>query len=131
MKSVRAWLMGLFMGVMLMGCTQRTIYVTSEPAGALVYLNDQEVGRTPVSVPFTHYGVYDVRLELEGHLPMWTQAEAKTPWWDHIGPDLAAEMIPGSKSEVRWHFDLAPKGEDNPEALLDRAGQLRATTRQR
>ncbi len=131
MQSVCVLVAGLLINVMMMGCTQRTIHVTSEPAGALVYLNDQEVGRTPVSVPFTHYGVYDVRLEMEGFSPLWTQAEAKTPWWDHIGPDLVAEMMPGSQSNVRWHFDLTPKGDDNPEALLDRAGQLRATTRQR
>jgi hypothetical protein len=52
----------------LLGCVERTISITSEPRGALVYLNDEEVGRTPVSVPFTYYGVYDVRLERE---PEW------------------------------------------------------------
>lgn len=49
----------------LAGCIERTITVTSKPAGALVYLNDEEIGRTPVTVPFTFYGVYDVRLEHE------------------------------------------------------------------
>ena len=50
----------------LTGCIERLITVTSQPAGALVYLNDEEVGRTPVTVPFRFYGVYDVRLEHEG-----------------------------------------------------------------
>ena len=48
------------------GCIERLITVRSQPPGALVYLNDEEVGRTPVTVPFKFYGVYDVRLEHEG-----------------------------------------------------------------
>ena len=35
----------------LTGCVQRTITVNSDPQGALVYLNDIEIGRTPVTVP--------------------------------------------------------------------------------
>ncbi len=50
----------------LTGCVERTITVTSDPSGALVYLNDTEIGRTPVTVPFTFYGTYDVRLEHDG-----------------------------------------------------------------
>jgi hypothetical protein len=52
--------------VCLGGCIRRSITITSQPAGALVWLNDEEIGRTPVTVPFTYYGVYDVRLEHEG-----------------------------------------------------------------
>ncbi len=51
---------------LLTGCVERLITVKSTPAGALVYLNDEEVGRTPVTVPFKFYGTYDVRLEHEG-----------------------------------------------------------------
>ena len=47
------------------GCVQRTISITSRPSGALVHLNDEEVGRTPLTVPFTYYGTYDVRLSHE------------------------------------------------------------------
>lgn len=47
------------------GCVERVISITSEPSGSLVHLNDEEVGRTPLTVPFTFYGVYDVRLSHE------------------------------------------------------------------
>ncbi len=58
------------------GCVERTIHITSDPSGALVHLNDEEVGRTPVTVPFTFYGVYSVRLTQE---PRWVSpAEAAT-----------------------------------------------------
>lgn len=53
---------------LLSGCVERLITVKSNPSGAIVFLNDEEIGRTPATVPFRFYGVYDVRLELE---PRW------------------------------------------------------------
>lgn len=125
-------LLGLALLTGGVGCTQRTIEITSEPSGALVHLNDREVGRTPLEVPFTFYGTYDVRLEREGHHPFWTQAKARAPLWDLPGPDLVAEAIPGTHSRVRWHFELAPApaaGDVDDALLLDRARQLRARLR--
>ena len=49
------------------GCLERTVTITSDPEGALVTLNDQQIGRTPVETGFRYFGVYDVRLELEGY----------------------------------------------------------------
>jgi DUF971 family protein len=105
----------------LAGCVERTITITSEPDAALVYLNDEEVGRTPLTVPFTFYGVYDVRLEHDGCRPLWTKKKAQAPWWETIGPDLVAEMIPGNKAEQRWHFKLEPSPPDDVDALFHRA----------
>ncbi len=115
-----------------LGCVQRTLSITSEPAGALVWLNDEEVGRTPLAVPFTWYGVYDVRLEKAGHEPLWTTGEARPPWWEYPGPDLVAEMIPGAKSNVAWHYEMreavAAEDVDVP-ALMQRARDMREETR--
>jgi hypothetical protein len=108
------------------GCVERTISITSEPTGALVYLNDEEVGRTPLTVPFTFYGTYDVRLEHEGYQPLWTQQRAKAPWWEAPGPDLLAEAKPHNKTEQVWHFKMQPEGEVDQAALIDHARQLRA-----
>jgi hypothetical protein len=108
------------------GCVERTISITSEPEGALVYLNDEEVGRTPLTVPFTFYGLYDVRLEKDGYKALWTTQNTSQPLWDYMGPDLVAEAIPGVKSELKWHFALEPKGEEDPTALTGRARQMRA-----
>ncbi len=112
------------------GCTQRTITITSNPPGALVHLNDQEVGRTPVTVPFTWYGTYDVRLEAEGHQVLWTQQEARPPLWDLPGPDLIAEAIPGSRVDLKWHFELQPKAQMDTANVVDRARQMRALVRE-
>ena len=113
------------------GCVQRRISITSTPPGALVHLNDQEVGRTPLEVPFTFYGTYDVRLEADDRPPLWTTAKAKQPWWEYPGPDLIAELIPNATSRVSWNFDIPPAdpAADDVPSLLRRAEAMRDDTR--
>jgi len=72
--------------LLITGCVERLITVKSTPAGALVYLNDEEVGRTPVTVPFKFYGVYDVRLEHDG---------------DWVPEAEAARLLNVSEDEIR------------------------------
>jgi hypothetical protein len=110
----------------LSGCIERRISITSEPQGALVHLNDKEVGRTPLVVPFTYYGVYDVRLTLDGYEPLWTSREAKGAWWELPGPDLVAEAVSDRTVQIDWHFDLEPTLLSEEQPLKDRAWQMRA-----
>ena len=107
------------------GCVRRTLTITSEPAGALTYLNDREIGRTPVTVDFLYYGDYDVRLILEGYEPLSTHGTADPPWWDTVGADLIAELSPSQlHAAVDWHYELTPINND-PIALRTRAEELR------
>ncbi|MCC5829414.1 MAG: PEGA domain-containing protein [Phycisphaeraceae bacterium] len=90
------------------GCVRRTITITSEPSGALVHLNDQEVGRTPLTIGFTHYGVYDVRLTHEGR-------------W--VGRDVALGEFGVSETELQELVDAGQvhqrgDGEEQTEYLL-------------
>lgn len=119
------------LAVCLGGCIQRTVTINSDPEGALVHLNDIEVGRTPVTVPFTFYGNYDVRLERDGYQTLSTSHEAAAPWWENPGPDLVAEALPGNHDvHLQWHFDLKPNQPVDESHLVDHAKQLRATFEQ-
>lgn len=116
----------------LTGCLERTIQITSEPSGALVWVNDVEVGRTPCEAEFTYYGKYDVRLRLEGYEPLSTIAQAKQPLYEYPPFDLGATIVPWRvENVVKWHFALEPALETSlpPEQfqkdLLDRAHELR------
>ncbi len=114
--------------VALSGCVRRTITITTEPPGTLVWLNDREVGRTPVEVDFKHYGTYDVRLEHSGYEPMMTSGRADPPWWDNVGLDLIAELTPADlESRIEWHYVLEPLDNDR-DALVNRARELRKET---
>lgn len=115
------------LSALLCGCVERTISITSDPPGALVWLNDREVGRTPIEVEFLHYGKYDVRLRRDGYEAMLTFGEAKPPWWDSLGPDFFAEIMPADlHSQINWHFVLEPLDNDLG-ALIQRANNLRST----
>jgi len=116
----------LLIGVFLTGCVERTIRITSEPPGALVYLNDEEIGRTPCDTSFTFYGTYDVRLVLNGYEPYMGPAEAETPIYQQPGLDLLAEMSPMRfRNVINWHFELQ-KVDVSTAQMVDRAKQLRA-----
>jgi len=119
------------------GCIQRRIRVTSEPPGAVVWLNDTEIGRTPAEAEFTFYGDYDVRLELPGYSPVHEMRRTKAPFHEYPGPDLIAEVLPRKFETVfEWHFDLEPVPERTqaPEELeadlIERARQMRSQTEQ-
>jgi len=117
------------------GCVHRRIRVTSEPPGAIVWLNDTEIGRTPAEAEFTFYGSYDVRLELEGYEPVHEARRTKAPFYEYPGPDLIAEALPMNfNSLIEWHFDLEPNIEstgpvEQVEAdLIERARRMRRQT---
>ncbi len=55
-----------------------------------------------------------------------TSGDAQAPWWDNVGLDLVAELMPCSiHSRVEWHYALEPI-DDDPEALARRARELRS-----
>ena len=92
-------------GMALGGCVERRLVIGSDPEGALVLLNDHEIGRTPISVPITWYGDYDIRLRYEKNVGTaedpklvryYLHAHQTTvaPWYEIIPLDLAAELLP-------------------------------------
>ncbi len=114
------------------GCLERTITITSEPPGALVWLNDAEIGRTPVTTGFMHYGTYDVRLELEGYEPVRTHMDADAPLYEYPPLDLVATALPARIStDIAWHFTLSPglerslAPEEFERGLIERARETR------
>lgn len=112
---------------LLTGCVERRIMITTEPSDALVHLNDVEVGRTPLEVDFTYFGVYDVRIRKSGYEPLVTSREAEAPFHEWPVVDLVAMAVPVRKRTIiRWHFDLEPESQDTG-ALLDRARVLGET----
>lgn len=108
------------------GCVERRVFIETDPPGALVWLNDAQIGRSPVDVGFTHHGVYDLRIEKEGYEPLVTPADTNGPIWDAVPLDFFAEVLPiDAKAEARWKFTLTPRN-DSEDALVERASALRA-----
>jgi hypothetical protein len=114
--------------LMVGGCVERTLTVQSNPPGALVYLNDQEVGRTPLQRDFKWYGVYEVAIRKEGYAAIKTQAPIIAPWYEWVPFDLVSELIP-LKIKVRPQltYDLQPQAssQEDAAALVQRGEEAR------
>ena len=111
------------------GCVERTVSINTEPAGATIVLNDQEVGKSPVKVPFTWYGDYDIVIRKHGYQTIQTHHRLKTPWYEYPFIDLISEtLIPVTVHDDRVleTFTLQPFEPPSKEALLERADALRA-----
>jgi hypothetical protein len=121
-------LIALVVSTCLAGCVQRTLRVESDPPGALVYMNFQEIGRTPLERDFTWYGTYDVQVRADGYEPLKTRTPVIAPWWQWPPFDFFAEFIPGVKDERTIRYTLKPASTQpvEPEQILARAEQLRA-----
>ncbi len=108
------------------GCVRRTIRITTEPPGALVWLNHHEIGRTPVDADFTHYGTYDLMIKKAGYEPLIGAMPTGMSVHGTPGVDLVLEVLPIKTHDVvEWHVDLVPRDNDQ-QALLRRAAALRA-----
>jgi len=122
-------------GYLCAGCVERLITITSKPAGAIVWLNDEEVGATPVTVPFTWYGQYSVVLRQEGYQPIITARKVDAPIYQWPGIDLFAEcLLPVNLVDKhQWDFIMQPMAPVNVEELTGRAEEFRreATMAQR
>jgi hypothetical protein len=116
--------------ILLAGCVERRLTINTEPPGAVVTLNDQEIGVSPVTVPFNWYGDYWVRINKDGYETLNTHRKLKAPLHDYPPFDLFAQILyPGRiLNAYEWTFDLAPKVYPTREELVDEGQALRTQT---
>ena len=127
-KRQLAWLTCLIaITLMMTGCVQRRLMVRSQPEGAFLTIDNQPIGYTPVSVPFTYYGTREVQLEKDGYKTIKVQERVKPPWYEYFPINFFAENF--SPREIRdqrlLDFTMSPQEQVNQNFLYDRASQLR------
>jgi len=107
------------------GCVERKMVITSEPSGALVYVSQVEVGRTPVTLPFTWYGDYDITLRLDGYQALDTHANLRPPLYEAPPLDLFSELAPWTCQDTRYlHFPLSLVEPVDDQELIRRAREM-------
>ncbi len=127
LRNVNAVSMCVLVAITLVtGCVRRTVSITSEPTGALVFLNDQEVGRTTMSTDFLWYGDYDVVLRKKGYKTLKTHWLVKSPWYQKIPFDFVAEVLwPGKLHDQHaQHYTLEPSVDAESGEVVQRALEL-------
>lgn len=130
-KMIRGFLLPAAV-VFLFGCVERRLTIITEPPEAIVWLNDEEIGTTPVTVGFNWYGDYKVRIEKEGCEIVNTHREMKRPLEDYFPADFFAEVLwPGTiRRDIAWSFDLKPVGNPSAEQLLEQSAAFREKAQQ-
>ncbi len=83
--------------LLVCGCVERWLQIRSDPSGARVFLDGNEVGRTPVQVPFIHYGTHEVLLYVEpGDEAYRIDSRTvilKAPWYEWFPLDFIVENL--------------------------------------
>jgi len=108
------------------GCVEREMTITSEPEGALVFVSDREMGRTPVTFPFTWYGDYDIILRRQGHQTLKTHAAINAPWYEVAPLDLLSHIAPWTYRDQRFlHYKLEELQLPSDKQLIQKAEDMR------
>ena len=104
------------------GCVRRRLNVRSNPPGALVYVDNQQIGTTPCSVDFTYYGTREIRLIKPGYETLTVNQPIPTPWYEIPPLDFVSENLTPTKirDNRTVTFDMAPQIIVPTEQLLDR-----------
>jgi PEGA domain len=119
-----ARLLPLLSILFLTGCITRLITVQSNPSGALVYLNGEEVGRTPVPREFQWYGTYDVIIRKDGYQTIKTSAAVSAPIWQFIPLDFLTDLLPVTDEHIlTYNLEVQPPA--NPAEILSNGEQMR------
>jgi hypothetical protein len=117
----------LFSGLLLTGCVERRLTINTQPQGALVVLNDEEIGTSPVTTSFEWYGDYWVRISKEGYETLDTHRNLKGPWYDQFPFDFFAQILYPKRiiDSYELTFELAPQKQPTPEELIREAEKLK------
>lgn len=113
------------------GCVRRRLTVRSNPPGAQVFIDDQEVGTTPCSTAFTYYGTRKLTLIKDGYRTETLYHKVPPPWYEYPPLDFLAEtLVPYEIRDERIvDVQLVPQEVVSEARLRERAEGLRGQAR--
>ncbi len=128
----------LFLGLLLLagnsGCNsvQKRLIVRTNPPGAIVNVDHQFVGHSPVSVPFTYHGTRQIKLEKDGFKTVQVDERIPPRWFEKVPFSFVADNFwPREIRDERvLDFELEPKEQVSENRLRDRATELRQNVQQ-
>ena len=110
------------------GCITRVLQIRTDPPGAWVYLDGEEIGKTPLERPFAAYGTHTLIVAKEKHKPVNTTVNLKPPWWCVFPFDFFVELWPAKvvdKHSLSFELVRAEKAEVNLQKLMRNLDGLR------
>jgi len=109
------------------GCVRRRLTVRTNPPGAVVYVDDQEIGTTPCSASYVYYGTRKITVMKDGYRTETSYQRFFPPWYQIPPLDFVSEnLIPREFRDDRIiDVQLAPEEIVPQQQLIDRAQSLR------
>ena len=119
------------------GCVTRTITVKTNPSNALVYIDNELAGESPVTIPFTYYGTRKIMIEKRDEDGRLTHERAtafekiKAPVYEVFPLDFFSELLwPREiKDEHILNYDLVKleslSRKEQQEKVIKNAEELR------
>ncbi len=109
------------------GCVQRRMTIRSNPPGALVYVDDYQLGTTPVSTDFVYYGTRKIRLVKDGYETLTVRQPFPVPWYEVFPLDFVTENLwPWEIRDERVvDLAMAPADSQPAELVVSRAQAAR------
>jgi len=110
------------------GCVNRRATITSNPSGALVLLDGERIGYTPVSFEFQHYGTREITLIKPGYATLTTLQKIAPPWYQIPPLDFVSDnFLPGKVIDrQRFNYMLTQDQPYPTDEILGRANHLRS-----
>jgi hypothetical protein len=110
------------------GCVYRRIIVRSDPPGARVLIDGQEVGYTPTGIPFTYYGTRRLTVIKPGFETHSELVTIPPPWYQYLPLDFVSDnFLPehvADRHDINWQ--LSPQTVVPLDQLQQRADSLRS-----
>ncbi len=115
--------------VLSSGCVRRRLTVRSNPPGATVYIDDHQIGTTPVSSDFVYYGTRRIKLIRDGYETLTTFQTMESPWYQIPPFDFISENLIGRelRDERILDFTMKPQQQVPNTELMSRANNLRSS----
>lgn len=122
-------LLGLALLALLPGCVHRRLTINSNPPGARVLLDGEEVGETPTATDFTHYGTREIVLQKDGYDTLKTLQTVPPPWYQVPPLDFFSDnLLPfqlTNRHEFTYQLQPSPTV-PSTQGLRERANSMRS-----
>ncbi|MHC4124261.1 MAG: PEGA domain-containing protein [Planctomycetota bacterium] len=126
-KTISFIVISLAVISLVSGCVERKLTINTSPSGALVMLNDEEIGISPVTTTFQWYGDYNVIISKQGYETLKTHRKLKRPWYDKFPFDFFAQIVIPKRiaDTYEWTFELPEKKIPDKKELIKSAEELK------
>ena len=112
---------------------QRRFTIYSQPPGAVVYVDNVQIGKTPVSHRFLHYGTRRIRLVAPGYETLDLLQPIQAPWYQLPGLDFFSDVV--APVEIRDErvltYRMTPRRVVSTEQILRDGENLRRSAQPR